>query len=280
MNAQVQPEAKDVWAEAGDLRPLNSWKEFEKHVRVAGYPLLARLDEFRDSILVAGCQRSGTTMLAKVITESRGIRNFWFGVDPCMDGGLLLSGYLPHQPEGRYCFQTTHVDEKYEEYLEHSDYRMVWCLRNPRSVVYSLVYNWSTWGLNVTFDRCGLEDRELQGAESMAYRLVGPRAVSRIERGCHIYNVKVQQIFELKNRLPADRLAIVDYDELVRNKHEMLPAIYEFIDLEYDPSYADKILETSIDKASRLSEKEVAVIDRLCEPTYERARELRTLTAE
>ncbi len=103
MNVQVE----DVWAEAEHVRPLNSWKEFEKHVRIAGYPLLARLDDFKDAILVAGCQRSGTTMLAKVITESEGIRNFWFGVDPCMDGGLLLSGYLPHEPVGRYCFQTT-----------------------------------------------------------------------------------------------------------------------------------------------------------------------------
>jgi hypothetical protein len=276
MNAQV----KDVWAEAEHVRPLNSWKEFEKHVRVAGYPLLGRLDEFKDSILVAGCQRSGTTMLAKVITESEGIRNFWFGVDPCMDGGLLLSGYLPHEPEGRYCFQTTHVDEKYEEYLAHSDYRMIWCLRNPRSVVYSLVYNWSSWGLNVTFDRCGLEDRSQSSTEALAYKVLGPRAVSRIERGCHIYNVKVQQIFELKAKLPAERLAIVDYDELVRHKQQMLPAIYEFIDLDYQPAYADKILETSIDKASRLNAKEVAVIDALCQPIYERARDLRTLLSD
>lgn len=271
---------KDVWAEAGDVRPLNSWKEFEKHVRVAGYPLLKRLDDFPGAVLVAGCQRSGTTMLAKVITESEGMTNFWFGVDPCMDAGLLLSGYLPHEPEGRYCFQTTHVDEKYDEYLEHDGYRMIWCLRNPRSVVYSLVYNWSNWGLNVTFDRCGLDDRTLTGPESLGYKLLGPRVVPKIERGCHIYNIKVRQIFELKQRLAPEQLAIVDYDELVKHKTTLLPAIYDFIGLDYAESYADQILGTSIDKASKLSPSEVSVIDQLCGPVYEQALTLRTLTAE
>ena len=93
--------AQDVWGSAGDIRPLNSWKEFEKYVREAGYPLLKRLDDFPGAVLVGGCLRSGTTMLAEVITESAGMTNFWFGVDPNMDAGLLLSGYLPHEPQGR-----------------------------------------------------------------------------------------------------------------------------------------------------------------------------------
>ena len=46
---------------------IKRWPQFEKKVRLRGVELLKRLDDFPDSILVTGCQRSGTTMLTKII---------------------------------------------------------------------------------------------------------------------------------------------------------------------------------------------------------------------
>lgn len=216
-------------------------------------------------------------MLGNVITESDGINNFWFGVDPCMDAGLLLSGYVDHDPVGRYCFQTTHVDERYPEYFQNrGDFRMIWCLRNPKSVVYSLMYNWSDWGLNVTFRRCGLADVQMGRVQRLAHKVFGTRVVSRLERACMIYNSKVSQLFILARNLPPERLLVIDYDELVKRKNEMLPKVYEFIELEYKQQYADKILGTSIDKASKLSKREASFIQTECGPVYQEAREHRS----
>jgi hypothetical protein len=44
----------------------NTWPKFARSVRSKQDKLLSRLEEFPDSILIAGCQRSGTTMLARI----------------------------------------------------------------------------------------------------------------------------------------------------------------------------------------------------------------------
>jgi len=41
--------------------------------------LLNKLDEFPNAVLVTGCQRSGTSMRARVITLSEGMTYYWFG---------------------------------------------------------------------------------------------------------------------------------------------------------------------------------------------------------
>jgi hypothetical protein len=58
---------------------ITTWHQFEQTVRARGCNLLRRLGNFPRSILVAGCQRSGTTMLSRIITQSEGMTNYWFG---------------------------------------------------------------------------------------------------------------------------------------------------------------------------------------------------------
>jgi len=254
---------------------IKKWPQFENQVRRRDMKLLKRLDDFPDAILVAGCQRSGTTMLAKIIAESEGLYDFKLGAtDACLDAALILAGSVDHQRvDRRYCFQTTHVDECYPEYLEHTgDFRMLWCLRNPLSVVYSLVYNWSNWGLNTTFMRCGVSELETYDLRAPLMRLLGARGVSKLHKACMIYNAKVSQIFELSKRLKCKGLVVVEYDELVNRKHEVLPKLYDFLEVDYRSEYADKILATSLSKANRLSDYESETILRLCEPVYDKAR--------
>lgn len=263
-----------MWLLSCEKKHITTWQDFAKKVRSKGCKLLARLDEFPNSILVTGCQRSGTTMLSRVITLSEGMTNYWFGKDDELDAALILSGRVPHKPKGRYCFQTTYLNDCYREYFQHlnNDHKLIWVLRNPFSVVYSFLRNWRRFALNNLFKACGAD--LLNEGDKKRYERFGIWTISRLRRACFSYVGKTSQLFELYKRLDNKRLLIVDYDDLVVEKHRILPAIYEFIELEYKKEYAAKIHQESINKANRLSERERYTIKKLCWPTYEKARTL------
>ncbi len=254
---------------------ITTWNQFDKVVRSEGCKLLKRLDEFPNSTLVTGCQRSGTTTLARTITQSDGMVNYWFGPDDELDGALILSGYVDHEPLGRYCFQTTYINECYHEYYDHPNgHKIVWVLRNPFSVVYSMLFNWYDYGLNGLFGACGVP--RLTGTDAWLYRLLGVQGVNRLRRACWAYNGKTSQLFDLQQHLAQDALMVVEYDDLVTRKEVVLPAIYDFINLKYQYKYADKIHAKSLSKADRLDRREAATIRSLCQPVYDKAKSLIT----
>jgi hypothetical protein len=254
---------------------ITTWKKFNAIVRTRQCGLLQRLPDFPDTILVTGCQRSGTTMLAGIINDSEGIADYRFGESDELAAALILAGYVSHEPRGRYCFQTTYLNECYHEYLEYrSHYRMVWLIRDPRSVVYSMLYNWGSNSPDKLFRSCGVP--ALAGLDRYGYRLLGPNAVSPLRRACWAYAGKTAQLFELHPVLGPDRLMVVDYDELVRNKETVLPAIYRFLDLDYQAHYGQRIETKGLAKKDRLSPRQIDVIRTICEPTYHRAKQLIT----
>lgn len=260
-------------------RHIKNWKEFRLKVRNKKGYFLRRLDDFQNSILVTGCQRSGTTMLSRIITTSDGMVNYWFGRDDELDAALILAGYVEHIPKGRYCFQTTYLNECYKEYFEHNNgHKIIWVLRNPFSVVYSLLYNWNSLALTSLFKSCGAH--LLEGVYKRRYERFGRFGVGRVRRACLAYNGKVSQFFELKDRIAPDRLLIIDYDDLVMNKNNILPDIYRFIDLEYKKDYASTIHSRSVNNAKRLSRREVAVVESLCMPIYLKTRSILTPVCE
>jgi len=249
---------------------ITTWAQFTAAVRAQGCQLLKRLDNFPNAVLVTGCQRSGTTMLARIITQSEGMINYWFGPDDELDAALILAGVVDAPAPGRYCFQTTYVDECYPEYYEHpGDYKIIWMIRNPYSVVYSLLYNWAPASLDGTFQKCGAQ--QLTGANAYLYRLIGLPAVSRVRRACLLYKAKTLQLLELFQAFGPERILIVDYDELVTRKEQILPQIYQYIDLGYNDTYCEQIHRQSIDKKSKLSQKEKEQIRRIAEPLYREA---------
>ncbi|AOY60022.1 hypothetical protein B2D07_16275 [Desulfococcus multivorans] len=252
---------------------IKTWRQFARRVRPRGCRLLNRLDRFPKSVLVTGCQRSGTTMLSRVITLSDGMTNYWFGKDDELDAALILAGEVELDAPGRFCFQTTYLNECYREYFEHDcGCRILWVLRNPFSVVYSLMYNWRRWTLDELFKACGagfLDDRLAR-----RYRRFGPIAISRLMKACLSYNGKVSQLFELKERLDKDAVMVIEYDDLVNDPQRRLPKIYRFIDLDYQDRYCDHIHRKSTGKKNRLSNRERNIVDQLCLPVYEKAKGL------
>lgn len=252
---------------------IQKWPQFAEKVRKKRGPLLKELDRFEQSVLVAGCQRSGTTMLARIITKSDGMVNYWFGRDDELDAALILSGTVPHEAKGRYCFQTTYLNEKYTEYFEHQNgHKLIWVIRNPYSVVYSMKYNWKGWALNELFQACGaefLEDKYLK-----RYQQFGLIGVPKILRAALSYKGKSLQILEILERLGRDKVLILDYDDLILDKENMLKKVYGFIGLSYKNSYADMINAKSIHKSDKLSKREKNVVDAYAFPTYETVKKL------
>jgi hypothetical protein len=253
---------------------ITTWRQFHNAIRSKGLQLLRRLDEFPDSILVVGCQRSGTTMLTRLINQSDRLVNYWFGPDDELDAALILSDYVNYQSQGRHCFQTTFVNT-YDDYLEHQgNHKIIWLLRNPFSVVYSILYNWSDYSLNRLFSICGVP--LISGQEKWLYSLFREQGVSRLRKACWAYNGKTAQVLELKKHLDKSTLMVIDYDDLVKQKDIVLPELFRFINLEYHPNFADFIHTKSLDKMSKLSKHEIKTITTLCEPVYLEVRELLT----
>ena len=252
---------------------IKSWKQFAKHVRSHDCNLLLKLKEFPDSVLVAGCQRSGTTAIANIITTSEGMTNYWFGKDSELDAALLLSGYALHAGDGRFCFQTTYLNECVEDYFNHvGHYKLIWIVRNPHSVVCSMLYNWGNFAFNELFDSCG--SKLLQDKDNRRYKKFGKFVIPKIKRGCLSYNAKTTQILMLRERIPKDDLLIVDYDNLVENSQAKLEIIYNFIDLPFKNDYSDKLKSTSINKYQKFSAKQIKYISDLCLETYKQVQSL------
>lgn len=254
---------------------ITTWQQFDRAIRSKGCQLLKRLDDFPNSILVTGCQRSGTTMLARIITQCNGMTNYWFGPDDELDAALILSGYVDHRPQGRYCFQTTYINECYPEFYEHdNEHKILWVLRNPFSVTYSMLYNWNPTVLDGVLESVGAS--QLIGIDAWLYKLFGEGGISRLRRACYTYNWRQSHLFELKQHLNPDRLMVVDYDDLVTRKEIILPAVYEFIDLEYREEYANKIHAKSLSKQKGLTKRDVSIVNSLCGPVYQNAKTLLT----
>jgi len=250
-----------------------SWERFHKDVRVNGCDLLKYLNRFPEPVLVAGCQRSGTTALARVISQSEGMESHWKIHDDELDGAMILSGLVDYPVDGRHCFQTTYLNECYTEYFDKDkEYKLIWVLRNPYSVIYSMNYNWGRFSFNELFDACGypLMPKEQQHR----YYKLGKLGISRIERACYSYNAKAVQSIELLDKLGSAKMMIIDYEDLVSNKHKILPSIYKFINLEYKESYGDKIHDRSVSKSDQLTVLEKESIEKISLPVYEKVREL------
>ncbi|HEY3516937.1 MAG TPA: sulfotransferase domain-containing protein [Gammaproteobacteria bacterium] len=257
-------------------RPIRSWAAFHAIVKQPGQRLLAKLDDYPGAILVAGCQRSGTTALARLLKRADGMIDHAFGHDDELDGALLLAGHATRGTEGRHCFQTTYLNDRFREYFEHRAFRLIWMLREPRSVVYSMLNNWKRGALNRLFDACGAEVlAQSNPAPSVASTWLGP---SRLVKACSSYVAKTAQTFELRERL-GKRIAVVDYDDLVAHKQTLLPELCEFVGLPYDARLGDSLHARSVTKREQLGARDAEYVDRFCSAVYASALSQCTLKA-
>lgn len=235
--------------------------------------MLSVVDLFDSPIFVSGCQRSGTTVISRAIRQSQMIADMDYSIDDELEAAYILSGEHEVPLSTRYCFQTTYVNECYYEYKKiNNKFSIIWVIRNPYSVVYSMVYNWARYPLNELFFSCGLQVAIKSGR--VKRKTFSTLRLSAIEKACYSYCAKNNQIIEMVNNLNDINLMVIDYDHLVSNKVRILSEIYEFLNLPFQESFAGIIHAQSIEKSNRLSEGDEKTIKSLCEASYNEVRSL------
>jgi hypothetical protein len=251
----------------------SSWIDFQKKHRLSGNSLFSSHHRYHNAVFVAGCQRSGTTLVSRIIRSSD---DFYdptpAGIDDELYSAKVLVEEIELPPDHRYCFQTTYLNEFYKEYLDLlDDQKLIWLIRNPHSVIYSMLYNWKTYALNELFIGCGLNEVPIKSK----YDIVNSSLhfYPKLEKACYSYIGKINQLKFLIQEIP-DKIQVYDYDYLILNKETRLKQMYSFIDSVYNPAYANLISPKNMNKKNKLSEKEVRLIDDLCMPEYEAAKGL------
>jgi len=225
--------------------------------------------EYPDAIYVAGCQRAGTTMMSRILSSSQGMMTYQYTSDDELDAALILAGFVTGPKGGRVCFQTTYLNEHFVKYQQLSaQSQLIWVIRNPQSVVYSMVYSWRRFALNELFEACGLN--HLDQREHRRYENIGRLAISPIVRACCAYDGKNLQLPQILKMLGTKRTMVVEYDDIVSQPHKVLPLVYRFVGLEFDPDYASKIHKESLKKQHRLSTNQQRIINDRCVPVYQR----------
>jgi hypothetical protein len=223
--------------------------------------------------MVAGCQRSGTTMLTRIIARSASFRSLALTDDDELDAALALCGEIDLPLGTRYCFQTTYLNESYAEYqMMGPDNRLIWVLRNPKSVIFSMIHNWRRFALNELYEGCGLALAKSDRLRNV--RLPWPLGPSRTEKACLSYSAKTAQINAIRNIMNPEHVMVLDYDKLVTAPHEWLPKIFAFIDEPYDPKYANSVRTSSLEKADRLTRAANRLIEQEADPVYRACLEL------
>jgi len=214
-------------------------------------------------------------MLADTICEHPDVQDTSWSKDAELDSAQLLSGHIPFPPISgeQICLQTTYLNECYEEYIQHPDkFRLVWLVRNPNSVIYSMVYNWKRFALNEVFEACGLP--YLDAKSRGRYDRFGILGVAPIVRAACAYNGKASQALRLREALSTERMMMVEYENLVRNKPHLMKAIFTFCGLQPDDTAGGKIHTASLSKSKQLSTNETDMVLELCGEWYQRLVEL------
>jgi hypothetical protein len=219
-------------------------------------------------------------MLMRVLSGTPGMIDYRFGPDDELDAALILSGTHFHEARsGRYCFQTTYLNEHWPEYIEHAQrretpeapFKLIWLVRNPASVVTSMVYNWARFARVELFEACGVG--VMPSVLQSAYRRKGSGGFTALEQACWGYVGKARQLLALKQALPPDLLYVLEYDRLVSDPAEHLSRICRFTGIPFDPAYGASISRGSVHKAERLATEERAQIEATCGESYRLALE-------
>ncbi|TNF34110.1 MAG: sulfotransferase [Gammaproteobacteria bacterium] len=253
---------------------IESWREFAESVRSRRDDLLREVGRFPGAILVTGCQRSGTTMLSRLLMHAPGFVPYRLTHDNELDAALLLSGaYHKPMPAGRYCFQTTYLNNCWREYARlGAQHRVVWVLRRPDSVVWSMVYHWKPFARQELYRACGLE---VEAGHLHVYQSANRWQQWRYRdtwRACMAYIGKTHQLDDV-HVLLGDRLKVVDYDDLVSDPANTLPPLYDWLGVPFDVAAIKDVKASSLSRAVALKPLERQWVTALCQPVYDDMRD-------
>ena len=248
-------------------RNIKAWKRFSKLYRHPESRLLSGLANLTNTILVGGCQRSGGTMLTKEICtaiDNDGPNSKNHPDDRELAGALVLAGEHSVDASLRWCLQTSYLNEHYVEYFDDYDFRLVWLIRNPLSVVRSMVSNWSRFALDELYIGSQAQYRDLQAPEP-------PFKVNDAwDKACFSYLAKVEQLKQIAPQL-GQRVMVLDYDDVIVDRQRCFRHLYQFLDID-SPTGDDTVVHgKSLAKAVDLHPTVHARIEQRCADAYHAA---------
>ncbi len=245
--------------------PIRTWEKFHRQIRTSKQALLYALSQFPEAILIGGCQRSGTTMLTRLITSHPDIYDFSFLRDEELAAALVLSGHSHSGHAGRRCFQTTYLNERYVEYFAMpKTYKLIWLFRNPSSVVRSMLYNWADFPRLELYSSCGEQLDDGTPAKQCAS--------SSLLQACSGYNGKIKQALTLWEKLPREQILFIEYEAVIKNSEVWIPKIFSFVGLSgAGIALPGKTRSSMI--IPELTEEQKMTIRASCEQSYKKARE-------
>lgn len=251
---------------------VRNWAQFDRRIRSRDRKLLVSLAGFQDPVLVAGCQRSGTTIVTRILREALDMQPPGITKDDELDAALVLSGAARFSSNSRCCFQTTYLNDHLQEYFDHCNYRLIWVIRRPEAVVRSMLLNWRRGALKRLFRASGRHALDDKGIAR--FDRYGTFGFKRLEMACLSYNVKTAQVHELAARLGPDRLYLVDYDDLIDKSEVLLPVIFSFASIPYDDRFLGRLQKRNRPRGGQLRESVRNRIVKTCDTEYKRAIEL------
>lgn len=256
------------------MATINAWPVFAQQVRACRQNLLRNVAHYPGAVLVSGCQRSGTTMLSRLLMQAPGFIPYRITHDNELDAALVLSGEYPETlPAGRYCFQTTYLNECWPEYTKlDASQRLIWVLRRPDSVVWSMVYHWSPFARQELYVSCGKPiEASCQEVWQRASRWQRWRYRSTWH-ACMAYIGKTQQLDKI-SRLLGGRLKVIDYDALVSEPAMHLSALYSWLGVPFDSTAIRQVQSSSLERSHALKTTEKSWVQDVCQPVYQAARD-------
>ena len=251
---------------------IRSWARFDRAIRYSDSRLLQKLPTFPNAILVAGCQRSGTTAVTRILRTALGNKYPALTSDDELDAALILCGQSEFMSESRCCFQSTYLNNRFEEYFDHDNFSLIWIIRNPQAVIRSMLFNWRRSALNRLFRSCGQSALDADARER--FDRFGKFAFSRLQKACFSYSAKTAQVHPIAEHLGKERIYIVDYDDLLQNKEAELPALFQFANIPFNDEFLGMLKSRESARRDRFDDRTKSQISEICDAEYHRAREL------
>jgi hypothetical protein len=198
---------------------IADWPEIHRRVLPALPPgtlfdRLARIEQM--TILVTGCQRSGTRWLTKLLGATLSDASAPRELDGC--SFLLLGHELPLDGISVLVLQTTFANIETASYAPLPErVPVVLLVRNPFSVCWSLVYNWQNLALEYAYRSQTLRAEDRVALEPEPWRMA-----------IELYRQSMRAGMQILRDRPR-RTGLLVYDDLIRDVPAGLRALAGFL---------------------------------------------------
>ena len=135
-----------------------------------------------------------------------------------------------------------------------------------------MLYNWQSFALEELFLACG---KKYQNAnQSNNFNKWFLISINKLTKACLSYKGKTEQLLKLHKHFTDSNLLVIEYDDLILHKEQILPVIYDFINEPYIEQYSEGIHGKSVSKHEYFPRRKRAIIEKHCSAVYSKAQEL------